>query len=418
MLRSQTVHTIRDLAAQGQSIRAIAEQTGIARNTIRKYLRGRPEAAPRPRRGSKLDPFQDQIRRWVLEDRLLNCQTMLDRLRPLGYTGSVSILKAFVTPLRPPRRGQRPTQRYETKPGEQLQIDWGEFLFEQDGQVRKLYGFTAVLGYSRMRFVCFTKRCDVVTLIRCTMLACIYLEGLPRHILADRMKSVLLQMDGPTPVWNPQWADFLAAIGVTPRVCRPYTPQTKGKVERTIRVVRESFWPGVRFTDLADLNRQALAWCDRRNQVVHATTRAKPVDRWVEEGLQRLPAGFAWERFALEDRRVTSDGFVAFDGVLYGVPARAQLTGRVVQVGVRSATVTIWSQGQEVTQHPVQPVSGTQVVHPEQWAGVAPARTQTASPAPLAYQVAPPTPVRRSLAEYDARYGVAPAVAPSAEVAA
>ncbi len=240
MLRSNTVHTIRDLLAQGYSIRAIALETGIARNTVRKYLRGTPEAAPRPRRPSKLDPFKAQIRQWLTEDRLFNCETMFERLKASGYTGSRSLLKLFVQPLRPPRPGRRPVRRYETTPGEQLQIDWGEFLYEQDGQMHKLYGFTAVLSYSRMRFVCFTKRSDTASLIRCLMQACQYLDGLPQTILADRMKSVLLQMDGRTPVWNPQFADFLAAIGVTPRVCRPYAPQTKGKVERSIGVIRSS----------------------------------------------------------------------------------------------------------------------------------------------------------------------------------
>jgi transposase len=415
MLRSQSVNHIRELVAQGHSIRAIAEQTGIARNTVRKYLRGKPVAAPRPRRQSKLDPFKERIRRWVHEDRLFNCPTMLERLRAEGYTGSMSILKAFVTPLRPPRCGRRPARRYETKPGEQVQIDWGEFLFERDDHTHKLYGFTAVLSYSRMRFVCFVKRCDVASLIRCFMLATEYFEGLPRVALADRMKSVLLQMDGPTPIWNPQWADFLAAIGVAPRVCRPYAPQTKGKVERTIRIVKESFWPGVTFTDIDDLNRQARAWCDRRNQKLHATTRMKPIDRWVEEELQPLPTGFAWERFALEERKVTSDGFVPFDGVLYGVPAPAQLTGRVVQVGVRRQTLSVWYGGQLITQHQVRPVSGVQVLHPEQFAGVPPASTRPPQPTPLGRQVPAPTPVRRPLTEYDQLCGVA---ASAEEVAA
>lgn len=409
MLRSNTMHTIRDMSNQGQSIHAIAAELGIAHNTVRKYLRGTPEAAPRPRRASKLDPFKDQVRRWIQQDRLLNCQTMLERLHALGYTGSYSTLKAFVQPLRPPRPGQRPVRRYETRPGEQLQIDWGEFVYEQDGQFRKLYGFTAVLSYSRMRFVCFTKRCDTPSLIRSLMLACEYLDGLPQAILTDRMKSVLLTMDGPTPQWNPQFSDFLAAIGVTPRVCRAYTPQTKGKVERSIGVIKQSFWPGVRFTDLHDLNDQARQWCDRRNQRVHATTRVPPLDRWVEENLRPLPTGFAWERFRLEDRRVTADGFISFDGVLYGLPAAAGLTGKVVQVGVQQATLTIWAQGQVVTHHPVRPVSGTQVLHPEQFTGVPPARTAQQAPAPCGHQVAAPAPtaLQRPLAEYDQACGIA-----------
>jgi transposase len=406
MLRSKSVHTIRELAAQGKSIRTIVTETGIARNTVRKYLRGSPHAAPRPRRESKLDPFKDQIRTWITEDHLLNCETMLERLRAQGYTGAISILKDFVQPLRPPRPRHQPVRRYETKPGEQMQVDWGEFLFEQQGQLHKLYGFTAVLSYSRMRCVCFTKRCDTPSLIHCMMHACEYFEGLPTTILTDRLKSVLVQMDGKLPQWNAQFADFLTAIGVTARVCRAYTPQTKGKIERSIGVIKQSFWPGVQFSDLDDLNRQAQAWCDRRNQRVHATTRARPLDRWVEEGLRPLPVGFAWERFRLEERRVTADGFVSVDGVLYGVPGPVALTGRVVQVGVQHGTLTIWHQGQLVTQHRVQPRSGSQVLHPEQFAGVPPAQLHQQTPAPVGHQLPPPTVVQRSLDEYDHLYGV------------
>lgn len=111
MLRSKTVHTIRELAAQGHSIRTIAAETGTARNTVRKYLRGTPETAPRPRRLSKLDPFKAQIRQWIVEDGLLNSQTMLERLHAQGYTGSISILKDFLHPLRPARPTRQAVRR-------------------------------------------------------------------------------------------------------------------------------------------------------------------------------------------------------------------------------------------------------------------------------------------------------------------
>ena len=316
MLRSKTVHTIRDLFHQGHSIRAIAAEIGSARNTVRIYLRGTPEAAPRLRRASKLDPFKDQVRRWVQEDRLLTCQTMCERLQAGGSMGSYRTLRAFVQPLRPPRLGQRPIRRDETRPGAQLQIDWGAFVYEQDGQIRKLYGFTAVLSYSRMRFVCGTKRCDTPSQIRSLRRAGAYCDGLPQSILTDRMKRILLMMEGTTPPWKSQFSDFLVAIGVTPQVCRASTPQTKGKIARSIGVIKQRFWPGVRFTDRHDLNQQVRQWCDRRTQRVHATTWVPPINRWVEEGLRPLPTGFAWERFRLEDRRVTPDGFISFDGVL------------------------------------------------------------------------------------------------------
>jgi transposase len=77
-----------------------------------------------------------------------------------------------------------------------------------------------------MRFITFVKRCDTPTMIRCMMAAFEYFDGLPKAALTDRMKSVFLDMDGKTPIWNPVFADFAACLGIAPRVCKPYKPQT------------------------------------------------------------------------------------------------------------------------------------------------------------------------------------------------
>src|SRR6266700_2814190 len=325
--------TIHELAAQGKSIQDIAIMLGLARNTVRKYLR-HPELSamphPRPNRRSKLDPYKEQIQQWVAEDHWYNCEAMLPRLLAKGYTGSVSVLKAFGHPLRPPAGGHYPVVRYETEPGKQVQFDWGEFKYEREGVPRKLYGFTAILCYSRMRFVTFVKRCDARTMISCLMEAFEYFGGLTKVALTDRMKSVLLEMEENKPRWNPRFADFMVSIGVAARVCKAYTPQTKGKVERTVSHVKKSLWGGVTFTDLDDLNRQAHAWCERINARVHRTTHARPVDRLAEEKLLPFPQDFAWERFATEERKVTGDGYVSYDGVLYGLPGTLQLAGKQV----------------------------------------------------------------------------------------
>jgi transposase len=401
MLRSKTVHTIHDLAAQGTSIHAIAHQLGLARNTVRKYLRGAAVPAARPERSMKLDPFKDQIRRWVQEDHLFNCVTMLERLRLLGYTGGISQLKAFVRPLRPARASRQPVRRYETAPGKQLQFDWAEFRYDQAGSYHKLFGFTAVLGYSRMRFVTFTKRCDVASLIRCLMEACEYFGGLPQTMLTDRMKSVLLDTDGTTLLWHPLFADFVAAIGVAPRVCRAYTPQTKGKVERSIGVIKQSFWPGVCFSDLEDLNNQARAWCEQRNRSVHQTTHQRPLERWGEEGLRPLPSGFAWERFATEERKVSWDGYLSYDGVLYGLPSEPSVAGSVVQVRAQHGVLHVWSQGQLLLSVALRARSGEVVTHVDQFRTVAPAGAQRQASEPLGHQVTASSVARRPLAEYD-----------------
>ena len=282
-----------------------------------------------------------------------------------------------------------------------MQFDWGEFKYEQNGVARKLYGFSAILCYSRMRFVTFVKRCDVQTLIRCLMEACEYFGGLPQTMLTDRMKSVLLDTDGTTLVWHPLFADFVAAMGVAPRVCRAYTPQTKGKVERSIGVIKHSFWPGVCFSDLDDLNSQARAWCEQRNRTVHQTTHQRPLDRWGEEGLRPLPSGFAWERFGSEERKVSWDGYLSYDGVLYGLPSDPPMAGSVVQVRARQGVLHVWVQGQLLLSVALRARSGEVVTHPDQFRTVAPTGAQRQGTEPLGHQRTSTPVARRPLAEYD-----------------
>lgn len=414
------MHRIHEMRHQGVPVAEIARTLGISRPTVRKYQAGAPPAKARQPKPTKLDPYKEQVQRWVEQDHCLNCVVMVERLRQLGYRGGVSQLKRFVHPLRPARAGKRPVIRYETKPGEQLQFDWGEFSYEEAGAPRKVFGFLAILSYSRMRFACFTKRADAPTLIRCLMGAFEYLGGLPTSVLTDRMKSVLLGVEDGVLQWQAGFSDFVASLGVTPRVCKPYTPQTKGKVERTVGVLKASFWPGVTFTDLTDLNAQALAWCDRLNGQSHATTHVAPARRLAEEQLRPLPTDWAWERFATEERKVSWDGYISYDGVLYGLPAtvpgvvgssggRASLrplAGTTVQVRERAGQVSIWSAGQPVLVVAKRPQSRTLVPHPDQFRGVASAASARRTATPLGHRLPAPTVTRRDLQEYDRLYGV------------
>lgn len=167
---------------------------GIARNTVRTYLR-HPELAalphPRPNRHAKLDPFKEQVQQWIKEDHCYHGDVMFARVLERGDTGSLRTLNVFVHPLRPPASGHSPIVRYETKPGEQVQFDWGAFKSDRDGQFHTLSGFSAMLCSSRMRFVTLVTRCETATMIRCLMEACEYVGGVPQAAFTDRMKSVL-----------------------------------------------------------------------------------------------------------------------------------------------------------------------------------------------------------------------------------
>jgi len=149
MLRSGSTRMVQIAKQGGKSIRQTAREVGLARNTVRRYLRGQGPTGGRRARGSKLDAYKEQIRQWMQQDHCYNVELMFERLGAQGYTGGRSILKEFVRPLRPAQQGRAPVIRYETLPGRQMQFDWGEFGYDDEqGRRRKVYGFTAILGYS------------------------------------------------------------------------------------------------------------------------------------------------------------------------------------------------------------------------------------------------------------------------------
>lgn len=405
MLRSESVIRLHELKGEGKSIRGIARETGKSRNTIRKYLRskGIPESQPRPQRPSKLDPYKPIIND-LLRQGIYNCEVILPIIKEQGYQGSHSILREYVKPFRPPR--QTPAvQRYETKPGEHAQVDWGigEYV-DKEGVLHKAPVFVMVLGYSRMRYIEFTKRCDIYSFLRCLIHAFEYFGGVTKVMLTDRMRTVILgTADDGTPKWHPLFADFAATIGLVPKVCKARRPQTKGKVERSVRYIKENFLPGRIFIDFDDLNRQARNWCDLINQKVHGTTGEKPVARLDRERLLPLPAPHEFLPFLREQRKVSKDAFVSFDGVLYGVPWR--FSGRSVFVRDMKGVIEIWADGQCIAEHQRRPNSKAVVPCPHQYEGLK-AAGGMAYPKPMARQIPEVEVENRSLALYDRLAGV------------
>jgi len=163
--------------------------------------------------------------RW--EQGVHNARKLLDEIRGRGYAGGYSQLKLAVARWREEER-ERAFVRFETGPGEQSQMDWGHFG-NWDG--RRLYGFALTMCYSRMRYVEFTQRQDIHHLLSAMVHAFRYFGGVTECILTDRMKTVLLDQNGGELHFHKKFLDFAAYYGFVPRVCRPYQPETKGKIE-------------------------------------------------------------------------------------------------------------------------------------------------------------------------------------------
>ena len=407
MLRSGTVIRLHELHASGKSIREIARTTGHARNTVRKYLRanGIPEPRSRKKRGSKLDPFKPLLDQYMA-DGIFNCTVLLRLLREQGYTGGITLIKDYVKPHRPPRKIPA-VQRYETKPGFQAQVDWKICHYvDRDGQVRKIPVFAMVLGYSRAMYIEFVQRCDIHSFLRCLIHALEYFGGVPKTMLTDQMKTVILGMgDDRKPRWHPLFEDFAATVGMVPKVCRVRRPQTKGKVERTVQFIEQNFMAGRRFTDIEDLNRQARQWCDEQNRRIHGTTGERPVDRLAQERLGALPPADRLAKYRFELRKVSRDGFVSFDGVRYGVPW--PYSGREVKVRNINGFVEIYWEQECIARHKKQYRSRTLVMCEHQYAHLSTAQGY-AYPRPLGIQIQAQDVEIRPLDVYERLAGVSP----------
>ena len=157
MVKNGEFFVIQEMKQRGMSITAIAKELGRDRKTIRRWLQeGGPGNYRRTvEKPEKLAPFKAYIRQ-RMEEGCLNAVVILDEIRAAGYTGGITILRDFMRPLRP-QVSSKATVRFETPPGRQAQVDWGEFRVDWNGKKKRLYAFVMVLGFSRSMFVEFTE---------------------------------------------------------------------------------------------------------------------------------------------------------------------------------------------------------------------------------------------------------------------
>jgi transposase len=276
---------ILELHQQGMTVSAIARRTGLHRSTVAKYIaRGiePPVYGPRPARPTKLTPFERYLRERIAAVPELTGSRLYRELREMGYAGGYTVLKDFLRQVRP-----RPTAgfeiRFETPAGHQAQVDFAHFrtvFTDESGAERIVWLFSLVLGHSRMMWGRFVLHQDMQTLLRCHADAFADLGGVPTEILYDRMRTVFHRDDtaGGHIVHNATLRAFAAHYSYQPKACRPYRAQTKGKVERPYRYVRDDFFLGGSFRNLEDLNLQFRALLFHDTELVAARAeRSSPV---------------------------------------------------------------------------------------------------------------------------------------------
>jgi transposase len=282
---------IQDLKKKGWTITAIADELQISWPTAKKYTKEIPKKQTRPARGSKLDPFRAYIRQRI-EEGTTNCEVLLDEIRAMGYVGGKTILKDYVQGFRSAPRKQA-IPRYETAPGEQAQVDWMDCGIQNfEGKRRRIYGFIMTMGYSRKRYVCFTDAMKMDSFLRCMRQAFEYFGGIPKKVLFDNMKTVVQKRLLQEIVLTSVFADFAHYYGFQVDVCKPGKPRTKGKVENSVKYVRQNFLQRKHEPRLEAWNQDALQWLETvANAKPNSTTGVPPEERFQDEIKALSPIG-------------------------------------------------------------------------------------------------------------------------------
>lgn len=351
---------ILELHREGLTVSAIARRAGMDRKTVRKYIQAGvqvPKYKARPLRPHLLDPFAEYVTERIRAYPELSERRLLREIREMGYAGSRTILGDLLRNVRPAREAGFEV-RFETPAGHQAQADFAHFNVEFEdapGQRRAIWLFSLVLGHSRYLWARFVEHQDLQTVLRCHIEAFDRIGGVPKEILYDRMKTAVIGEDEEERhiIYNAKLVALAKHYGFAPRACKPYRAQTKGKVERPFRYIRQDFFLGRRFRNLGDLNAQLRHWLDTiANVRLHGTTQRIVAEHYAEEkpSLQPLPATLFNGVIRLE-RRVSHEGLVSVGGNYYSVPDRARR--RVLEVHSLAHEVRIFEDGQLLAVHPV-----------------------------------------------------------------
>lgn len=397
-----------DLKKQGLSVQAIGRLTGHDRKTVRKYLASTeavPEYGPRAPRPSKLDEYRPYLEE-RLQQGVWNAVVLLRELRERGYRGGYTILKSYLQPQRQAAR-QVAVRRFETAPGVQAQVDWGYLGTDSiEEEAQSLWGFVFTLGHSRALMAAAATDQKLGSLLRLHEEAFRQLGGVPREILYDRMKTVWLgSSERGEIVWHPQFLDFARYWGFTPRLCRPYRAQTKGKVESGVKYIRRNFLPSLYGREpqaIDELNAQLHRWVwEVANQRVHGTTHEVVKTRWeAERGCLQPVLGRAPYPYIQEElRRVARDAYVAWQGNRYSVPW--MYVGHEVAVREQGDRLELCVGGMPVALHAVAAGKHHTVTQAEHHVGIPLGSQPSKAKAQIQLRTMTPEVEVRSLAVYE-----------------
>ncbi len=419
-LRGQAMKTPDDVAmmlglkACGWGAKRIARQLGCSHHTVKGYLAaGGVVPFQAPARAKKLDGHEAWLRERFLKHRGNADVVRQDLLAEMGLTVSRRTLQRAVQPFRQALKAEAlATTRFETPPGRQLQIDFGERLVEIGGTRMKVFVFVATLGHSRRCHVRAFRNESQESWFTGLESAFTAFGGVPEEVLMDNPRALVVRHDAVsrTVEFNPKLLAFARHWGFAPRACAPYRARTKGKTENGVGYVKKNALAGHAFESWEAFEAHLARWeREIANLRVHGTTGEAPITRFERDEAHRLkPLGGRPAFGCLRDltRTVSNDCAVEVDTNSYSVPWR--LIGERVAVSVAAGQVRIRHGAREVAVHRQSEGRRQRIVdraHLDGVAGCDGAVCRREVVTPSTSHPSPPVSLLRPLAEYEALVG-------------
>jgi transposase len=333
------------------TIGTIASELSVHPDAVRNAIEAERFKNARPMRAFLVDPYAGFIRQTLDQHPRLRATRIYQMIRDRGYAGSITQLRRAVSALRPINR--EPFLKLNTFAGEQAQVDWAHFGHVMVGRAKRAVScFVMTLSYSRALYLEFFFDQTMENFLRGHVRAFQAWSGQPRVILYDNLKSVVLERRGNQILFHPRLIELSAHYHFAQRPCQVRAGNQKGRVERAIRYVRDSFWAGRAFTTLAETNRQALVW---RDEIAHQRPwpggdNRTVADVFAEEQHRLLsPAMHPFPTDRIESVRSRKSIYVRFDLNDYSIPTEA--VGRQLTLAASDTSVRILDGSVEIARH-------------------------------------------------------------------
>ena len=373
MLSVKVWGMIRNLKNNGLNISEISRNLNFDRKTVRKLLNSEtpPQGYSRKKSASKLDDYKTYID-GRLQKYNLTAKKLFKEIKQQGYSGEYVIVSKYVKTIKDKHRAKA-VLLFETLPGEQAQVDWGYFgkLYDQDLKKDvRLCCFVIVLGFSRTKFIHFFDGDNTENFLMDHNKSFEYFGGHTKDILYDNLKSVVIRraFRVTDSEFNKRFMEFAGYYGFNPILARPYKPNTKGKVENTVKYVRTSFFDGETFKSLKDLNSKALDWLNEVNNQVHSTIKEKPFDRLKHENLITVENKY-FDLSKIYYRKVFIDSHFNLFSKKYSVPY--QYVNKEVAIKLSEENIIVYYREKIIAEHTINELGTIYITNPEHLDGLA-----------------------------------------------